>query len=436
MVHPYLRRREKLEPVTFPKPELEAVLGKTLGVPLFQEQAMKLVMVAAGFTGSEADQLRRAMASWRFGGAIEQFHDKVVGGMVGRGYEAAFAERVFEQIKGFGGYGFPESHAASFALLVYASSWLKRYHPAAFCCALLNSQPMGFYAPAQLVRDAREHGVDVRPVDVNYSAWDCTLEAVPGVSWPLPRQPDKRTWGRGGPAMRLGLRMVKGLNAEHAHRVVRCRSETGAFRSVEHFHATVGLPVSAVAKLSEADAFASLALARRHALWETLALPDERPSLTGVAESALATFAPTLPFMSEGDEIRADYGTVGLSLRGHPVGIVRAELARRKIVPAVELWQRRPGSWVKVAGLVLVRQRPGTASGIVFMTLEDETGIANLIVRPAIYDRWRAAARHASLLQADGYVERQGQVQHVMAVRLHDLTEAVPGHAFRSRDFH
>ena len=436
MVHPYLRRREGLEPVTFPKPELADVLGKTLGVPLFQEQAMRLAMVAAGFSGAEADQLRRAMASWRFGGAIEQFHGKVVDGMIGRGYERAYAERVFEQIKGFGGYGFPESHAASFALLVYASSWLKRYHPAAFCCALLNSQPMGFYAPAQLVRDAREHGVDVLPVDVNHSGWDCTLEDMPDDAWPLPQQPDKWTWGHGGPSIRLGLRMIKGFKAEYADRIVRCRREVSVFRSVEHFHANVGLPMSAITKLSEADAFASLSLARRQALWETLALPDKRPPLTGVAERAPETFAPTLPFMSDGDEIKADYGMIGLSLKGHPVGIVRAELAKRKIIPAIELWQRQPGSWVKVAGIVLVRQRPGTASGIVFMTLEDETGIVNLIVRPAVYDRWRAAARHASLLQADGYVERQGQVQHVTAVRLIDLSETMAGYDFRSRDFH
>ena len=436
MVHPYLRRRDGLEPVTFPKPELAEVLGKTLGVPLFQEQAMRLVMVAAGFTGAEADQLRRAMASWRFGGAIEQFHAKVVDGMVGRGYERAFAERVFEQIKGFGGYGFPESHAASFALLVYASSWLKRYHPAAFCCALLNSQPMGFYAPAQLVRDAREHGVDVRPVDVNHSAWDCTLEDVPGDPWPLPTRPDKRTWGRGGPAVRLGLRMVKGFRADHAERVVRRRGEAGPFTSVDHFHAAAGLPVSAVAKLSEADAFASLSLARRHALWDTLALPDERPPLVAAADALPVMPAPALPATTAGDEIRADYGTTGLSLKGHPVGVVRAELARRRIIPAADLWGRPPGSWVRVAGIVLVRQRPGTASGIVFMTLEDETGVVNLIIRPNVYERWRAAGRHASLLQADGYVERQGQVQHVTAVRLYDLSDAVPGYAFRSRDFH
>jgi error-prone DNA polymerase len=433
MVHPYLRRRDGTEKVSFPKPELQAVLGKTLGVPLFQEQAMKLVMVAAGFSAAEADRLRRAMAAWRYTGHIEQFHRDVVDGMIRNGYDESFARQCFEQIKGFGEYGFPESHAASFALLVYASAWLKRYHPAAFCAAILNSQPMGFYAPAQLVRDAREHGVEVRHVDVNHSEYDCTLEDIPDVR-PLPTDPNKRTWGCGGPAVRLGFRMVKGLHAAHARRIVECRQRCGPFRSIDHFHEAAGLPISAVTILAEADAFASLSKSRRPALWDALALPDDRPPLPTAKQDDLHT--SELPPMTAGEEILADYGAVGLSLKGHPVGIVRAELARRKIVPAAEVWNRPPGRWVSVAGVVLIRQRPGTASGIVFVTLEDETGVVNLIIRPHVYERYRAAARHAALLQADGYVERQGRVQHVMTVRLQDLSDVLRGFVHPSRDFH
>jgi error-prone DNA polymerase len=466
MVHPYLRRREGTEKVSFPKPELEAVLGKTLGVPLFQEQAMKLVMVAAGFSAAEADRLRRAMAAWRYTGHIEQFHRDVVEGMIRNGYEESFARQCFEQIKGFGEYGFPESHAASFALLVYASAWLKRYHPAAFCAAILNSQPMGFYAPAQLVRDAREHGVEVRPVDVNHSEYDCTLEGAcdlpqrispsprtQGEGWgggrrsiglrnPHPSPPpeymgrgrrDKHAWGCGGPAVRLGFRMVKGLHAAHAKRIVECRQRCGPFRSIDHFHEVAGLPISAVTILAEADAFASLSKSRRPALWDALALPEDRPPLPTAKQDDLRA---ELPPMTAGEEILADYGAVGLSLKGHPVGIVRAELARRKIVPAAEVWNRPPGRWVSVAGVVLIRQRPGTASGIVFVTLEDETGVVNLIIRPQVYERYRAAARHAALLQADGYIERQGRVQHVMTVRLQDLSGVLRGFVHPSRDFH
>jgi error-prone DNA polymerase len=432
MVHPYLRRRDGIEPVSFPKPELEAVLGKTLGVPLFQEQAMKMAMVAAGFTAGEADQLRRAMAAWRHAGSIEKFQQKMIDGMLANGYERDFAERCFNQIKGFGEYGFPESHAASFALLVYASAWIKRYHPAAFCCALLNSQPMGFYAPAQIVRDAREHGVEVRAIEVNRSDWDCTLESPANSSASVPTA-DKQTWGIGGPAVRLGFRMIKGLQAAYAQQIVARRVHHGPFSSIDDFHAATQLPVSAVAKLSEADAFASLPRSRRVALWETLALPEERsPLAMPPGESA----APALSPMTVGQEIHADYGTTGLSLKGHPIQLIRTELTRRKVIPAAEVWNRPHGRWVSVAGVVIIRQRPGTAKGIVFETLEDETGIVNLIIRPDVYDRCRNAARSASVLQADGYVERQGQVQHVMAVRLHNLTELVSNCTLRSRDFH
>jgi error-prone DNA polymerase len=430
MVHPYLRRRDGIEPVSFPKPELEAVLGKTLGVPLFQEQAMRIAIECAGFSPGEADRLRRAVTGFRRYGDIETFGKQFIDGMHQRGYEPDFAQRCFEQIKGFSTYGFPESHAASFALLVYASSWIKRYHPAAFCCALLNSQPMGFYAPAQLVRDAREHGVEVRPVDVNRSDWDCTLEPAGSAPDASPMS-DKRTWGIGGPAMRLGFRLIKGFHAAHAQQIVERRR--GPFVSVDDFHAATELPVSAIAQLSEADAFVSVPKTRRVALWETLALPDVREPLVTPAKKEIAQ--PLLPFMTADQEIRADYGTIGLSLKGLPMELVRPELIRRKVTPAAELPNRAHGSWVKVAGVVIIRQRPGTAKGIVFETLEDETGIVNLIIRPDVFERCRSAARHASVLQADGYVERQGQVLHVMAMRLHDLSELAADCALRSRDF-
>jgi error-prone DNA polymerase len=477
MVHPYLRRRDGLEPVCFPSKALESVLGKTLGVPLFQEQAMKIAMVAAGFSADEADRLRRAMASWRYNGTIEQFHRKIVDGMIANGYDESFAQQCFEQIRGFGEYGFPESHAASFALLVYASSWLKRYHPAAFCAALLNSQPMGFYAPAQIVRDAADHGVTVHPVDVNHSEWDCTLETLtpssgapedfqspspgtpgegwgegdftkcdkgpspcpsPGVpgegkSWPLPGDAPKRAWGVGGPAVRLGFRMIKGLHAAHGQRIAECCREVGQFTSVDHLHRAADLPINAMAKLAEADAFGSLQKTRRPAMWEMLALPRQRSPLEMPHVESEA--APMLPHMSMREEILADYGTTSLSLKGHPVAIVREELTRRRIIPASQTWKYPAGRYVRVAGLVLIRQRPGTASGIVFVTLEDESGIVNLIVRPAIYEQYRAAARYATLLAAEGRIERQGQVQHVMTVRMHDLSELLSGYDSQSRDF-
>ena len=392
MVHPYLRRRDGIEPVSFPKPELEAVLGKTLGVPLFQEQAMRIAIECAGFSPGEADRLRRAVTGFRRYGDIETFEKQFIEGMQQRGYEPDFAQRCFEQIKGFSTYGFPESHAASFALLVYASAWIKRYHPAAFCCALLNSQPMGFYAPAQLVRDAREHGVQLRPIDVNHSAWDCTLEFA-GIQHGESPTSDKRTWGAGGPAVRLGFRQIKGFQIAHAQQIVQRRR--GLFHSVDEFHAATELPVSAITKLSEADAFASMPKTRRVALWETLALPDECQPMAMPARQEVEQ--PLLPFMTADQEIRADYGTIGLSLKGHPLELIRPELIRRRVIPAVELPNRAHGSWVKVAGVVIIRQRPGTAKGIVFETLEDETGIVNLIIRPDVFERCRSAARHASV---------------------------------------
>ena len=444
MVHPYLRRRDRHEKVEYPKDELIPVLERTLGVPLFQEQAMKLVMVAAKFTAERADRLRKAMASWKFDGDIEAFHKDVVQGMTARGYEPDFAERVFKQIKGFSGYGFPESHAASFANLVYASSWIKRYHPAAFCAALLNSQPMGFYAPAQLVRDAREHGVQVRSVDVNHSDWDCTLEPVerggpasaapgdyPAEAGPPRSETDPRTWGSHGPAVRLGFRMIKGMSEAEALRIMQTRAEHGPFDSTDQFHARTRLPVSTIMLLAQADAFNSLDRSRRPAVWDTLALPDERLPLNRVDRGR----AP-LPQMLLWQEIQADYSATTLSLKGHPVKVARAALRQHGVLTAEELKTRAHGSRVKVAGLVLIRQRPGTAAGIVFVTLEDETGVVNLIIRPAVYEQYRLAARYATLLQVDGILQRQNQVQHVLVDGAADWTPALNGVEVRSRDFH
>ena len=452
MVHPYLKRREaqRADPnyvVEFPKEELRDVLGRTLGVPLFQEQAMRMAMVAAGFTGAEADALRRAMAAWKRGAGLGHFHDKFVGGMTGRGYEPEFAERCFKQICGFGEYGFPESHAASFAKLVYVSAWVKRYHPAAFAAALLNSQPMGFYAPAQLVRDAREHGVEVRPVDVNASTWDCTLEWDGATAWGTgaPAEDgtagDKSTWGLGGPALRLGFRQVKGMRQQDADRIVAARQREGTFQSAAHVQSSAGLDVAALRRLAEADALASLRLTRRHGVWEAMALSDvAAPLFDGLLPHAAQAPPPaSLPAMAIGEEVIADYAHTGLSLKRHPVAIVRPALDRLRIVTAAAIQDvaRSPaGRVVSVAGLVLVRQRPGTASGVVFITLEDETGVANLIVWSDVYERYRQAARHATLLQVNGVVQREGQVVHVLAARLIDRTPLLDGLTQPSRDFH
>jgi error-prone DNA polymerase len=455
MVHPYLRRRDGLEPVEYPSKELEGVLGNTLGVPLFQEQAMKVVMVAADFSAAEADRLRRAMAAWKKNGALEQFHGKIVTGMLRNGYDREFAEKTFNQIKGFGEYGFPESHAASFARLVYASAWIKRHHPAAFCAALLNSQPMGFYAPAQLVRDAKDHGVEVRAVDVNRSEWDCTLEERHEGTEARRHEVGggKATWGLDGPGVRLGFRQLKGMKAEHARLLVDSRSKRGLFESIPQLQRRVGLPVSSLRTLAEADAFGSMGLTRRQAMWQVLRLKDDHFPLfedLSPPPSCLPACVPpclqsdpeppvTLPTMPLGQEVLTDYSTSGLSLKRHPVALLRDDLAKRQIITAAELADevKSPhGRWVKVAGMVLIRQRPGTASGVVFVTMEDETGVANLILWPQTYDRFRPAARHAGLLQCDGYVQRQGQVVHVLARRLDDLSYLLEGYEVRSRDFH
>jgi error-prone DNA polymerase len=405
---------------------------------------MRVVMVAAGFSAEDADKLRRAMASWRKNGVIDTFYPKIITGMLNRGYTRDFAERVFEQIRGFGEYGFPESHAASFAILVYASAWIKRHHPAVFCAALLNSQPMGFYAPAQIVLDARNHGVEVRAVDVNESEWDCTLESSRSMDVsPMSEMHgrdghatnEKSTWGLYGPAVRLGFRRIKGMQETHANTLVDIRTHCGRFTSIEQMHRLTNLPVSVMRRLAEADAFSSLGLSRREALWHVMKLSDEELPLWEASNAADDDIPLALPRMPLGQEVMIDYATGGLSLKSHPVALIRHELDRRRVITAKELSKLDRG-WVRVAGLVLIRQRPGTASGIVFETLEDETGVVNLIVRPDIYEKYRPAARHAGLLECHGYVERQGQVIHIMAKRMYDLSGLLAGYQLSSRDFH
>ncbi len=411
MVHPYLRRRSGEEPVSYPSKELERVLGKTLGVPLFQEQAMKVAIVAAGFSPSEADALRRALATFRRFGDIHKFQERFLRGMQENGYEPDFASRCFRQIEGFADYGFPESHAASFALLVYVSSWIKCHYPAAFTAALLNSQPMGFYAPAQLVRDAREHGVEVLPVDVNLSRWDCTLEVA----------------SDGALALRLGLRQVKGLKEDDAERLLAAR-DGSPFRAVADLQHRSGLSKAVLERLARADAFGSMELERRPGLWSVRGLEDDTlPLFEAAGQPGLSRREPAvrLPTMLAGEAVADDYRTLKLSLKGHPVGLLRPELPRLKpkdYAPCSVLGDMRHGQPVAVAGLVITRQRPGSAKGVVFVTLEDESGIANLIVWPDVLERYRRETIGAALLGVQGQVQREGIVIHVLVQHLFDLT--------------
>jgi error-prone DNA polymerase len=446
MVHPYLRRRAGEEAVEFPGPEIRAVLHKTLGVPIFQEQAMRLAIVAAGFTPGEADQLRKAMGAWRKVGLIAQFHQKLVEGMRARGYDPDFAERVFKQISGFGEYGFPESHAASFALLVYVSAWLKRYYPAAFCAALINSQPMGFYAPAQLIRDAREHGVRVLPIDVNHSDWDCTLESLPAEESPVPPTPASRMEESQAfdheekhTGLRLGLRLLRSFSADDAGRIERARNSNGLFRTFEEFARRTQLQRAALQQLARADAFASLEMNRRDALWQALPRREQLPlfdsSTNPAANPAADDPAPQLPAMSVQEEVVADYSSAGVSLRPHPVSFLRSGLSELQVVTAAELNQLQADRRVRVAGLVLMRQRPSTASGITFVTLEDETGIANLVIYPSVWQRFRKTARFATVLMATGRLQREEEVIHVVCDRLEDASDRLQDLEARSRDF-
>ena len=411
MVHPYLRRRSGEEPVSYPNAAIREVLEKTLGVPLFQEQAMRLAVVAAGFTPGEADQLRRAMGAWRRPGVIDAFHKKLVAGMLARGLSAEFAERVFLQIRGFGEYGFPESHAASFALLVYVSAWLKCHHPAAFTAALLGSQPMGFYAPAQLVRDARAHGVTVLPVDVNASQWQAVLER------PMRLEGGGSEAGR--PAVRLGLEQVYGLGTAAGERLVEAR-RTGPFRSLSDLARRAQFGQTELLHLARSGACASLGLERRRAVWEALRgfdRPGSLPLLDGLEDEDAAEDG-MLPNTTRQEEVLADYQTSGLSLEAHPLHFERERLARQGVLTAAAAAAAPEGLRVRVAGIVLTRQRPSTAHGIIFLTIEDETGSANIIVRQDVWQEAEPGARRAVVQVVQGRIQRRGAVVHILATKL------------------
>ncbi|MEK1871947.1 MAG: error-prone DNA polymerase [Rhizobium altiplani] len=427
MVHPYLRRREGKEPVEYPTPELEAVLGKTLGVPLFQESAMKVAMVCAGFTGGEADQLRKSMATFKFTGGVSRFKEKLVSGMIKNGYSAEFAEKTFSQLEGFGSYGFPESHAASFALIAYASNYVKRHFPDVFCTALLNSQPMGFYAPAQIVQDARAHGIEVRPVCINQSRWDCTLELI------------ERTNRH---AVRLGMRLVKGLAVADSARIVAARMNA-SFETVDDVWRRSYVPTEALVQLAEADAFLpSLKLQRRDAIWAIKALRDEPLPLFAAASEREARAITeqqepevALRQMTAGHNVVADYSHVGLTLRDHPIAFLRKELTARRIVTCAEAMNARDGRWLMTAGLVLVRQKPGSAKGVMFITIEDETGPANLVVWPSLFERRRRIVLGSSMMAINGRVQREGEVAHLVAQQLFDLSGELAELTDRDLDF-
>jgi error-prone DNA polymerase len=416
MVHPYLRRRSGEEAVTYPSKEVEAVLKRTLGVPIFQEQVMQLAIVAAGFSPGEADGLRRAMAAWKRKGGLEPFQRRLIDGMRERGYPESFAQQIFNQILGFGEYGFPESHAASFALLVYTSAWLKHYEPAAFCAALINSQPMGFYAPAQLVRDARVHGVEVRAVDAAVSDWDCTLE--------------QRTDGR--PALRLGLRLVKQLSSEGAARLLAARASR-AFDGIADLAERGGLDRRDLEALAAADALRALTGHRHRAVWQVTGVERVLPLLP--AATVQPEGIPLLKAPREGQDIVADYGSTGLTLRRHPLCLLREKLQRRGVLPTQELWELPNGKWVRTAGLVITRQRPGSAGGVTFVTMEDETGYVNLIVWNRVAETQRAALLESRLLEVQGKLQREGDVQHVIAQRLTNLSEMLGDLTVSSRNF-
>jgi len=421
MVHPYLRRRSGEEAVDYPSAEVKQALERTLGVPIFQEQVMQLAILAADFTPGEADQLRRAMAAWKRKGGLGPFHERLVGRMVEKGYAPDYAERIFKQIEGFGEYGFPESHAASFALLVYVSAWLKRHHPDAFLAALLNSQPMGFYAPAQLVRDAREHGVVVRPVDVTCSQWHSVLE------------------GEGVPlrelslcAVRLGFNRIGGLSQAAAGRIVAARAD-GPFTGAEDLARRASLDAHELSLLAQADALAAITGHRHQAAWsvagiDTRATPLLRGTRTHEAMAAL-------PAPDAAETVLADYRALGLSLTQHPVALLREPLAACRVQPAAVLRGYPNGRLARASGIVTHRQRPETAKGVVFVTLEDETGSVNVIVWPQVAEKQRQALLASTLLTVYGIWQSEGEVRHLVARQLVDHSALLQGLASRSRNF-
>ncbi len=460
MVHPYLRRRQGLEPVTYPSAAVKCVLERTLGVPIFQEQVMQLAIVAAGFSPGEADHLRRSMAAWRRKGGLEKFEQRLIDGMGARGLSEAFARQIYQQILGFGEYGFPESHSASFSLLVYVSAWLKLHHPAAFCAALLNAQPMGFYAPAQLVGDARRHGVEVRSVDVTVSDWDCTLEDADATA-PVTPAPADADAAQAGPesirrecpspasdvsarstaapcpaALRLGLRLVAGLSQAGAQRLVTARAQR-PFTDVADLAQRARLDRGDLTALAAAGALAALAGHRHAAVWDVAGVEKLPPIFAGAGTGA--TFVedvPALPAPTEGQDIVADYRALGLTLGRHPLALLRRQLAAQRLIPAAEVARTPHGRIARTAGIVIGRQRPDTASGVMFVTLEDETGATNVIVWRDLSDRQRRELLGARLLGVYGRVEREGEVVHLIAGRLVDLTPLLGSLPTRSRDFH
>ena len=424
MVHPYLRRRQGAEAVTYPSAAVKAVLERTLGVPIFQEQVMQLAVVAAGFTPGESDQLRRSMAAWKRKGGLEPFEKRLVDGMRERGYQEAFARQIYQQILGFGEYGFPESHSASFALLVYVSSWLKRHEPAAFTCALLNSQPMGFYSPSQLVQDARRHDVEVRAPDVTVSEWECTLEEI--------EEQAGAQVARRQPALRLGLCLVKGLSEAGGKRVAAAR-QGAPFSSIDDLVRRADLNQRDSEALAAAGALASLSGHRRRAVWDVAGI-ERLPEV--LERSTIAEAPADLASPSEGEDIVADYASLGLSLGRHPLALLRSRLARQRMATAAELKALPHGRTARFTGIVTGRQRPGTASGVTFVTLEDETGMVNVIVWNDLAERQRKELLRSSLLTVYGTLEREGEVMHLIAARLRDQTALLGRLATRSRDFH
>ena len=422
MVHPYLKRRQGLEPVTYPSPEIAVALSRTLGVPIFQEQVMQIAMLAAGFSAGEADSLRRAMAAWKRKGGVHKFYDRIIDGMTARGYAQEFAEQIFHQIEGFGEYGFPESHAASFALLVYVSAWIKHHEPAAFLAALLNSQPMGFYSASQLVQDAKRHGVRVLPVDVTLSEVDCTLEELTADTFGNDQQP----------AVRLGLCLIRGLSQDGAQRIIEQRRAV-VFYSVDDLARRAALSLHDLKALAEANALVSLAGHRRQAKWDVagMAPPPELLRDAPIEEAPLL-LAPA----TEGQELVADYASLGLTLNRHPLALLRPRLKKMNLSNALELRGFRNGKLVRACGLVTMRQRPATAKGTMFITLEDETGTINVIVWPALVERQRREVLGARLMTVYGVWQVQGEVRHLVARRIVDDTALLGNLATGSRDFH
>jgi error-prone DNA polymerase len=416
MVHPYLRRRTGEEPVSYPSKALEKVFKRTLGVPLFQEQVMELAVVAGGYTPGESDELRRSMAAWKRHGGLEHHREKLTRGMLERGYTAEFAARIFEQIKGFGSYGFPESHAASFALLTYASCWLKHHYPAAFACALVNSQPMGFYSPDQLLQDLRRHGIEVRPADVRYSEWNCTLE------------PGKR----GAHALRMGLCMVRGFNQDAAGRIGQARAMQ-AFTDVADLVERAGLDGKDRNALADAGALRGLAGHRHRARWEVAGVEEQRPLLGAATQPRERQVA--LPLPTVGEDLLADYATLGTTLGRHPMAHLRAQLRARRCRNSRELHDIPSGRNIAAAGLVVGRQRPQTASGVTFVTLEDEHGMINVVVWRQVAERQRRPFLESRLMMVEGTLEAENGVRHLIAKRLHDLTPLMDSLDVRSRDF-